>query len=86
MNKEIQLTQKMNQLLKDGKVKITKPGLLSQDFETTDKVIVVKGKRIGGGFGVGTTYYIITQNGVTKGITLMDAYKTIVTYLEEGKK
>lgn len=73
-------TETMNKLVKDGKVKITRPGLLSCDFETVDKSIVVTSKRIGGGFTMGETLYFIIENKETHRIELEDAYKKIIEY------
>lgn len=53
----------VNKALKEGKITITRNGLLSQDFETTNGKLRVESRRYGGGFGMGFTYYVLFKNG-----------------------
>lgn len=63
---------------------VTKPGLLSQEFESKDGVMQIKERRNGGGFMQGTTVADVFKHGklIKQGISLEDAYVTLQNYLK----
>ncbi len=74
---------KINELVKEGKIIITKNALLGQSFKTYDDKIKVEHIRRCGGFLSGSSYYYITENSnEPELIELIDAYKKIVNYFE----
>lgn len=76
----------VDELLRKGKIIITRNGLLSQDFETADGKIKVFSKRIGGGFTAGTTIHYLVKEGVTRQAGLDEIFSDIVDYFKSLDK
>jgi hypothetical protein len=73
----------LNSELKAGKIKITNNRLFSQDFETTDGAISVKGDRLGGGFTSGRNIYRIDfKGGKITVCSLAKVYDFVAAYLQ----
>ena len=88
---------KVKQLQDSGHLVVTKPGLLTQDFQTYDGYIKVYQKRYGHGFGAGFTYNIVEKNGeiLTENELKITqrmkhdtelVFKMMINYLENKKK
>lgn len=75
--------QFLNENIKSGLLIIDRQTLLTQDFHTADNKIIVKSRRVGGGFTVGTTFYDLTINHNTTTIPLDEIYAITEKYLRQ---
>jgi hypothetical protein len=75
----------LNNCIKSGKIIIDQTTIFAQDFHTFDNKIIVKSKRVGGGFTIGTTLHELTINHATTIASLDKIYEITEKYLRGVK-